>query len=93
MAQKDGGFVQASDSREFGRAKLSRVDSHFDLLKELELDSQVWMSHGDTIKKLPDHFDIIASTLSVEVAAIEHQVHLEIPQHDVRPPIHQIVAH
>ncbi|MEM8894664.1 MAG: glutamine-hydrolyzing GMP synthase, partial [Bacteroidota bacterium] len=71
MAHKSGGFVLPSEIREYGRAKLSRVDSHFDLLKEIDLDSQVWMSHGDTIKQLPEDFEIIASTSSVEVAAFK----------------------
>jgi len=45
------------------------VDTHFELLKEINLDSQVWMSHGDTISDLPAGFDVIASTSSVRVAA------------------------
>lgn len=73
MAQKYGGNVLPSEIREYGRARLSRVDSHFDLMKEISLDSQVWMSHGDTIKGLPEGFDIIASTPSVDVAAYKVQ--------------------
>lgn len=69
MAQKYGGNVLPSEIREYGRARLSRVDSHFELLKEINLDSQVWMSHGDTISNLPDSFEVIASTSSVNVAA------------------------
>lgn len=69
MAQKYGGSVLPSEIREYGRARLSRVDSHFDLMKEISLDSQVWMSHSDTIKELPSSFEIIASTPSVAVAA------------------------
>lgn len=69
MAHLDKGFVLPSEIREYGRAKLSKVDMHFDLLKEISLDSQVWMSHGDTIKELPESFQTIASTPSVEVAA------------------------
>ena len=69
MAQKYGGDVLPSEIREYGRARLSRVDTHFDLLKEVSVDSQVWMSHGDTIATLPDGFEVIASTSSVEVAA------------------------
>lgn len=69
MAQKYGGSVLPSEIREYGRARLSRVDSHFDLMKEISLDSQVWMSHSDTIKELPASFEIIASTPSVAVAA------------------------
>ncbi|GGK71139.1 GMP synthase [glutamine-hydrolyzing] [Rufibacter glacialis] len=69
MAQEGGGEVIASTIREYGRAKLSHVDQHNRLLKEITMDSQVWMSHGDTIKQIPDTFEIIASTESVQVAA------------------------
>lgn len=71
MAQRSGGNVTASKIREYGRAKLSTVDQHNELLKEISLDSQVWMSHGDTIEKVPDNFQVIASTPSVHVAAYQ----------------------
>lgn len=71
MAHKMGGHVLPSEIREYGRARLNRVDGHFDLLKEISLDSQVWMSHGDTISELPENFGIIASTSSVKVAAFK----------------------
>lgn len=71
MAHKSGGTVLPSQIREYGRAKLSAVDHHVDLLKEISLDSQVWMSHGDTIASLPDQYEIIASTDSVKVAAFK----------------------
>ncbi len=71
MAAKNGGNVLPSEIREYGRAKLHKIDQHYDLLKEISIDTQVWMSHGDTINKLPDHFKIIASTESVEVAAFK----------------------
>lgn len=71
MAQKYGGHVKSSEIREYGRARLSRVDGHLPLLKEITLDSQVWMSHADTISVLPDNFEIIASTESVEMAAFK----------------------
>lgn len=69
MAHKSGGTVIASKIREYGRAKLSTVDHHNELLKEISLDSQVWMSHADTINQVPDSFEIIASTPAVKVAA------------------------
>ena len=69
MAQKYGGNVLPSEIREYGRARLNRVDDHYDLLKEISLDSQVWMSHGDTISDLPENFNVIASTSSAKVAA------------------------
>ncbi|MEQ6166579.1 glutamine-hydrolyzing GMP synthase [Ekhidna sp. MALMAid0563] len=69
LVQKNGGKVAKSDHREYGRANLKTVDSHFDLLKEVEIGSQVWMSHGDTITDLPDNFQKISATESIPVAA------------------------
>ena len=71
MAHKSGGTVLPSQIREYGRAKLSSVDHHVDLLKGISIDSQVWMSHADTIASLSDQYDIIASTSSVKVAAFK----------------------
>lgn len=69
MAHKMGGEVLPSHIREYGRARLSKVDHHNNLLKEISLDSQVWMSHADTIASVPPAFEIIASTSTVPVAA------------------------
>ncbi|MFY0686092.1 MAG: glutamine-hydrolyzing GMP synthase [Cyclobacteriaceae bacterium] len=69
LAHLNGGKVAKSEHREYGRANLDRVDSHYDLLKEIERGTQVWMSHGDTITELPDSFEIIANTESIPVAA------------------------
>lgn len=71
LAHKNGGEIIPSSIREYGRARLSKIDKHNDLMKEIALDSQVWMSHGDTISKLPNDFQLIASTSSVEVAAFK----------------------
>jgi GMP synthase (glutamine-hydrolysing) len=69
IAHQHGGEVKPSQHREYGRAKLNAVDQHHELLKEITVNSQVWMSHADTIVSLPDNFEIIASTESVKVAA------------------------
>jgi GMP synthase (glutamine-hydrolysing) len=69
IAQKSGGNVVPSKIREYGRAKLTTVDHHSELLKEISLDTQVWMSHADTIDQVPSNFEIIASTPSVKNAA------------------------
>lgn len=69
IAQKTGGNVMASQVREYGRARLTSVDHHNELLKEVSQDSQVWMSHADTISSIGADFEIIASTPSVNVAA------------------------
>lgn len=64
-----GGEVQASDSREYGRARLTKIDDKSSLLKEVPLNTQVWMSHGDTIGNLPENYNIIASTSDVAIGA------------------------
>jgi GMP synthase (glutamine-hydrolysing) len=63
-----GGIVEKSDKREFGRAKLQIKNDH-ELLKNVKNDSDVWMSHSDTITKLPDNFSLSATTHSIPVAA------------------------
>ena len=68
-----GGEVKPSQMREYGRAKLSKVDHHNELLKEISQDSQVWMSHADTIASLPDEYEVVASTNSVKIAAFVHK--------------------
>ena len=75
MAHKNGGHVLPSEIREYGRARLSKVDQHNELMKEISIGSQVWMSHGDTISQLGNDFDVIASTSSVNVAA--YRIHGE----------------
>jgi GMP synthase (glutamine-hydrolysing) len=69
LAHFFGGEVAASDSREYGRANLRVVDKESVLLQGISENSQVWMSHGDTIISLPDNYKIIASTVDVENAA------------------------
>jgi len=69
MVKKDGGEIMPSTIREYGRARLHKIDQHNALMKELTFNSQVWMSHGDTITALPGQYRVIASTTTVEVAA------------------------
>ena len=71
IAHTQGGEVKSSNTREYGRANLTVIDADSVLFKGVSLGSQVWMSHGDTIMKLPDGASIIASTLDVENAAYE----------------------
>ncbi len=71
LAHFFGGEVAASDSREYGRAKLSVIEKESILLQGISEDSQVWMSHGDTIIRLPEDYTIIASTEDVENAAFK----------------------
>jgi GMP synthase (glutamine-hydrolysing) len=71
IAQQNGGDVQPSSTREYGRANLSHVDNSNKLFKGINIDSQVWMSHGDSITKVPENFEIIASTNDVKVAGYQ----------------------
>lgn len=68
IAQQSGGSVQASSTREYGRANLDFVDQRNKLFKGINIGSQVWMSHGDTITEVPAELEIIASTAEVKVA-------------------------
>lgn len=71
LAQNFGGVVAASDKREYGRAHLNIVENNNPLLKGLSQNSQVWMSHSDTIKSIPENYQIIAQTDSIPVAAFQ----------------------
>jgi len=68
LAHHFGGRVEASDSREYGRAVLGSVAPDEALFRGIHRGSQVWMSHGDTILKLPEHYKVIASTHDVPIA-------------------------
>ncbi len=71
MSYEFGGKVEAANTREYGRARLTKFDSSNPLLKNVRENSQVWMSHGDTITALPENFKIIASTEKVAIAAYQ----------------------
>ena len=63
-----GGSVGKSDKREYGRAIL-KIEKEDVLFKDVPATSQVWMSHSDTILKLPDDFELLAYTESIPIAA------------------------
>jgi GMP synthase (glutamine-hydrolysing) len=69
LAHFFGGEVAHSNSREYGRAILKYIDHENDLFSGVSIDTQVWMSHGDTIKTIPDNYKVIASTDDVQYAA------------------------
>jgi GMP synthase (glutamine-hydrolysing) len=70
LAQSNGGKVTPSKIREYGRAHISEVNDD-QLFKNINIGSQVWMSHGDTITEIPQNFKVIASTHDVKVAAFK----------------------
>jgi GMP synthase (glutamine-hydrolysing) len=69
-ARQFGGKVEKSNKREYGRAVLHLHKEDL-LLKDLVPSSQVWMSHADTILKLPEDFELLATTDSIPVAAFK----------------------
>lgn len=64
-----GGRVEKADSREYGRAHLQTFNKENPLFKGFTDNSQVWMSHGDTITAIPEGFECVASTADVKYAA------------------------
>ena len=66
-----GGTVNKSNKREYGRAILQTRNGEDVLLKDISPNSQVWMSHSDSIVALPADFTILATTESIPVAAFK----------------------
>lgn len=71
LAHYFGGEVMPSSTREYGRARLHYVNAESSMLKGISQNTQVWMSHGDTIARIPENYDIIASTTDVKVGAYQ----------------------
>ena len=71
LAHFSGGNVAPSNTREYGRANLSYVKEGEAFFKGISKNSQVWMSHSDTIKDLPTNGELLASTHDVENAAFK----------------------
>lgn len=69
LVYSSGGKVEKGNSREYGRAHLTKINPDETLFEGIEKGTQVWMSHGDTITQMPDNFKIIASTEDVPAAA------------------------
>ncbi len=71
LAKTGGGNVLPSKIREYGRANLQYIDTQNPLLKGISPNSQVWMSHGDTIERVPENYRLICSTDSVKYAGYQ----------------------
>ena len=71
MAYINNGKVEPAGTREYGRAHLASFCKDNVLFKGVRENTQVWMSHGDTITAIPDNFKKIASTDKVEIAAYQ----------------------
>lgn len=71
MVQQLGGSVEQAERGEYGKAAL-RIDDPTDLLTNVDDNSTMWMSHGDSVTNLPDGFEVLAHTDNTPSAAIAH---------------------
>ena len=74
ITQKMGGVVQLSRQREYGRAEIELTCSS-PIFKDMceQKRHTVWMSHSDRIERLPDGFEVIASSQNSPIAAFQHK--------------------
>jgi GMP synthase (glutamine-hydrolysing) len=72
LAEQMGGHVISVDQKEFGHSEL-KIETESTLFKGLNKKINVWMSHGDQVQDLPDDFNLVASTASAPIAAMEHK--------------------
>ncbi len=69
LVQNFGGEVMASGTREYGRANLVYLNNNDPLFVGINQGTQVWMSHADTITRIPETYEITGSTTDVEAGA------------------------
>ena len=91
-AKEFGGRVDKSNKREYGRAKLEKIKEDI-LLNDVNNNSQVWMSHSDSIVSLPDGFEILATTESIPVAAFKRIDDRQKMTDDSRYPLYGLQFH
>jgi GMP synthase (glutamine-hydrolysing) len=84
-AKRFGGRVEKSNKREYGRAILQRTKEDV-LFNNVSDSSQVWMSHADTILKMPDGFELLATTESIPVAAFRKAINGTTPNSELQTP-------
>ncbi len=81
-----GGRVDKSEKREYGRAIFTKQKEDV-LLQDVSATSQVWMSHSDTVKELPEGFELLGTTESIPVAAFKRTTVKRKQMADVRQEI------
>src|SRR5213593_4504900 len=69
MAHLLGGDVVAEGKREYGPATVE-IRDHAGIFEGLSPQERAWVSHGDTVRRPPAGFTVVASTTSVPVAAM-----------------------
>ena len=87
LAEQMGGHVISADQKEFGHSELDIVSDSI-LFSGLQSKINVWMSHGDQVQDLPDEFNLVASTSTAPIAAMEHN---ELPIYAIQ--FHPEVTH
>lgn len=71
-AHQYGGRIESSEIREYGRANLQHQSTDM-LFRDISSDSQVWMSHGDSILELPAEFELLSRSREIPVAAYKYK--------------------
>lgn len=74
MALTLGGEVIRGDKQEYGKANLY-IDDNFDLFEGLWLEMAIWMSHGDSVIRMPEGFQRLGHTENTQIAAMAHKQH------------------
>ncbi len=71
MSKMLGGNVTCPEKKEYGLQNIDIVDRSSPLLAAVSDRSQVWMSHGDSVDRIPDGFHVTATTPTCPYTAIE----------------------
>ena len=72
IAHEMGGVVQKGERGEYGLAHLNRLRPHA-LFEGLNGDSQIWMNHRDLVASVPEGFEVLAATETIDIAAMAHR--------------------
>jgi GMP synthase (glutamine-hydrolysing) len=71
MAQGLGGSVARTGGSEYGGTSLDVLEPGT-LMDGLPATQNVWMSHGDSVERAPEGFEVLASTHGAPIAAFEN---------------------
>lgn len=71
LAKVLGGSISKANSREYGKA-IMHIKAQSQILNGLKMKEQIWMSHGDSIDKLPDGFEVVGTTSNCPFAAVQN---------------------
>lgn len=72
MAHQNGGVVESHDKREYGLAPIN-VKEENAITKGLPATYNVWMSHGDQVKAVPEGFEVYASSDNTEIVMMGNE--------------------